>query len=197
MPAPKLHLASSSPRRAELLRALKLQFTAAGTEIAETRLPGESPREMVRRLAAAKAAAAPIDDDDESAVVLGADTAVVLDDVVFGKPVDQADGVRMLLALSSRSHQVLTAVALRSARGIDTALSTSNVRFREIRRDEAIAYWQSGEPHDKAGAYAIQGIGGVFVQALEGSYTGVVGLPVFETTRLLASAGIEVLDIQR
>ena len=197
MPAPKLHLASSSPRRAELLRALNLNFTAAGVDIAETRLPGESPRDMVLRLAAAKAVAAPVSRDEGKAVVLGADTAVVLDDVVFGKPATQDDGVRMLLALSSRSHQVLTGIALESDRGTATAVSVSNVRFREIGRDEAIAYWQSGEPHDKAGGYAIQGIGGVFVQALEGSYTGVVGLPVFETARLLADAGIPVLNIQR
>ncbi len=187
-----LHLASASPRRAELLRNLGLEFTAAGVDIDESRRPGESPRDMVLRLAAGKALAADTDAD----IVIGSDTAVVLGDDVFGKPVDQADCLRMLTALAGRSHEVMTAVAVRFDATIATAVSTTNVQFREFGRDEALAYWQSGEPGDKAGAYGIQGLGGVFVAAIEGSYSGVVGLPVYETAKLLAEAGLPILDTQ-
>ena len=187
-----LHLASASPRRAELLRNLGLEFTAGGVDIDESRRPGESPHDMVLRLAAEKATAADTDAD----IVLGSDTAVVLGDEVFGKPFDRSDCLRMLAALAGRSHEVLTAVAVRSGGEIGTAVSRTNVRFREFGRDEALAYWQSGEPCDKAGAYGIQGLGGVFVAAIEGSYSGVVGLPVYETAILLAEAGLPILDTQ-
>jgi septum formation protein len=124
--------------------------------------------------------------------VLGADTAVVLDGEVFGKPADQADALRMLARLSGRRHQVMTGVAVRSAGATNSALSVTAVTFREIDPDEARDYWQSGEPAGKAGAYAIQGRGGAFVESIAGSYTGVVGLPVAETAELLRWAGIEV-----
>ncbi|MDJ0699583.1 MAG: Maf family protein [Woeseiaceae bacterium] len=192
MPFRSLHLASASPRRAELLRNLGLEFTAAGVDIDETRRPGESPHDMVLRLALAKATAA----DSDADIVIGSDTAVVLGDEVFGKPVDQADGLRMLSALSGRSHEVMTAVAARSGARLTSAISVTSVQFREFGRDEALAYWQSGEPCDKAGAYGIQGLGGVFVKAIEGSYSGVVGLPVYETALLLAEAGLPILDTQ-
>jgi septum formation protein len=145
---------------------------------------------MVRRLAAEKALAAqkPMPD-----VVLAADTAVVLDGRIFGKPRDQADAQSMLLQLSGRSHLVMTGVAMRCDGNERCILSTSRVTFREISPDEACAYWQSGESGDKAGAYAIQGLGGVFVERIEGSYSGVVGLPVLETAALLAIAGIDVI----
>jgi len=185
-----LHLASASPRRQALLTALGLRFTAAGVDIDESRNPGESPAEMVLRLAEAKAAAAGAGRD---AVVIGADTAVVMGDEVYGKPADQREAEAILASLSGRTHQVLTGVAVRSRRGMETAMSRSDVRFREIRPDEAVAYWQSGEPADKAGAYAIQGRGGVFVASMAGSYSGIVGLPVFETALLLRNAGIDVL----
>ncbi len=187
----RLHLASSSPRRRELLEALGLEFTVQGVDIDETRRDGESPADMALRLAIEKAAAADADDDT---VVIGSDTAVVLGDVVLGKPVDQDDAVEMLLTLSKREHEVMTGVAVRSPRGMESKLSVTKVRFREIGRDEALQYWQSGEPADKAGAYGIQGRGGVFVESIDGSYSGVVGLPVFETVQLLAAAGIDVLD---
>ncbi len=193
MPSKRVHLASASPRRAELLRNLGLEFTVGGVDIDESRLPGESPREMVLRLAEAKARAARSSAD----VVIGSDTAVVLDDVVFGKPIDEPDCLRMLAALSGTVHKVMTAVAARHAGGTDTTVSVTDVRFREIGRDEARAYWQSGEPHDKAGAYGIQGLGGVFVEAIEGSYSGVVGLPVYETAQLLTAAGLTILGMQK
>jgi septum formation protein len=189
MSTPTLHLASSSPRRSELLAALGVQFTAAGVDAEELRRDGESPEDMVLRLAVEKAQAAPAELAD---LVLTADTAVVLGDTVFGKPAGRDDALKMLSALAGRTHRVMTGVALRSADRIDTALSVTEVRFRKILPDEALAYWQSGEPADKAGAYAIQGLGGIFVEAITGSYTGVVGLPVFETAELLRAAGLEL-----
>jgi len=190
MPAILLHLASSSPRRHEILTAMGVSFSAAGVDVDERRLDGEPPGDMVVRLASAKARAAAV---SEQQLILGADTAVVLGDVVFGKPRDQDDALDMLAQLSGRTHDVLTGVALLAGSRLKTALSVSEVRFREIRPDEALAYWHSGEPCDKAGAYAIQGRGGIFVEAISGSYSGVVGLPVFETSQLLRNVGLRVL----
>ena len=191
---PQLVLASSSPRRHEILGALELDFTVRCSAVDESRQDGETPQEMVLRLAALKTGAIDAGADE---LVIGADTAVVIDDVVLGKPRDRDDAINMLMALSGRTHAVLTGVALRGPGGIRTALSATDVRFREIGRDEALSYWQSGEPRDKAGAYAIQGIGGVFVEEIAGSYSGVVGLPVFETVQLLREAGIDVLPPSR
>lgn len=187
---PQLHLASQSARRQQILAALGLTFTAAGVDADERRIEGESPEAMVLRLAEVKAAAAEV---DASTVVIGADTAVVLGDRVFGKPGGQTDCLAMLEALSGQTHRVLTGVAVLAGGRIQGAISSTDVTFREIRPDEALMYWQSGEPRDKAGAYAIQGMGGVFVEAISGSYSGVVGLPVYETAQLLGRAGIEVL----
>lgn len=187
---PQLHLASSSPRRAEILQALGLNISVKGVAIDESPLCDESPLQMVLRLAQQKAAAAVV---DAGILVLGADTVVVLDEQVLGKPRDEADAVAMLLSLSARRHQVLTGVALKSQQKIHLAHSATDVQFRKIGRDEATLYWQSGEPADKAGAYGIQGLGGQFVEAIEGSYSGVVGLPVFETAALLKLAGIDLL----
>jgi len=186
---PQLHLASSSPRRQEILKALRLDFSVEAVEVDESPLAEESPEQLVLRLAIAKASAAKV---DASRLVIGSDTVVVLDDEVLCKPRDRDEAVAMLLRLSGRRHSVLTGVALRGPRGVQTALSRTDVDFREISRDEALAYWQSGEPCDKAGAYGIQGLGGVFVEAIEGSYSGVVGLPVYETSQLLQDAGIDV-----
>lgn len=195
MPAqPTLLLASSSPRRREILNALGLLFSVQPNEIDECVLPGESPEQLALRLAEAKAVAVDCGPDE---FVLGADTVVVLGDDPLGKPADRDDAIAMLLGLSGRSHQVLTAVALRGPDGVETALSRTRVDFREISRDEAHAYWQSGEPRDKAGAYGIQGLGGLFVSSIDGSYSGVVGLPVFETAGLLAKAGFELLRLQK
>ena len=188
---PHLHLASSSPRRRQILEALGLEFTAAGADVDETPVAGEPAEAMVLRLAEAKARAG---GKDAATVVIGADTAVVLDGAMFGKPRNRADALAMLAALSGRRHRVLTGVAVKSPQGITSVLSTSEVEFREIDPDEAQAYWQSGEPADKAGAYAVQGLGGVFVSSIAGSYSGVVGLPVFETTALLQRAGIDVMS---
>lgn len=188
-----LHLASGSPRRREILEALGLTFTYGGVDVDESPLPDERAAAMVMRLAVAKARAAATDSATDR-VVLGADTAVVLGERMFGKPAAEADAIAMLLALSGRTHEVLTGVAVVRDTEISTAMSRTEVRFREIDPAEAAEYWHSGEPGDKAGAYAIQGRGGVFVASLSGSYSGVVGLPVFETAQLLSAAGIELLS---
>ena len=190
MSAPTLYLASSSPRRQDILAAIGLTFSLGGVDVDERRRDGEAADTMVLRLAEAKARAVEI---DASRIVLGADTAVVLGEDIFGKPADRDEALDMLGRLSGRTHRVLTGVALYSVEGVQTALSATDVRFREISPDEALAYWQSGEPCDKAGAYAIQGRGGAFVEAISGSYSGVVGLPVFETTQLLRGAGLRIL----
>jgi septum formation protein len=183
-----LTLASTSPRRQEILTALGLEFAVAVVDVDESRLERETAEQMVLRLALAKArAAAP------AHIAIGADTAVVAGDRILGKPKDREEAVAMLLSLAGRGHCVLTGVALLGPQGVQTALSATEVYFREISRDEAIAYWQSGEPRDKAGAYGIQGLGGIFVERIEGSYSGVVGLPIYETARLLQNAGIGIL----
>jgi len=183
-------LASSSPRRAAILRALGLEFSAAGVDLDEQRRAGEPADALVLRLATEKAATARL---IHNVTVLAADTVVVVDDDILGKPRDQEHALAMLARLSGRDHQVLTGVALHWDGGERSVLSVSHVSFRDIGPDEALAYWQSGEPCDKAGAYAIQGLGGIFVRAVRGSYSGVVGLPVYETAALLADAGIDVL----
>jgi septum formation protein len=186
--SPLLYLASTSPRRREILESLGIEFEVAMVETDESLRAGESAEDLVIRLATAKADAA-----TGAEYALGSDTVVVLDDRVLGKPLDADDAVDMLLSLSGRSHSVFTGVALRTPNGTQTVLSKTDVRFREIDRDEAIRYWHSGEPADKAGSYGIQGLGGMFVEAINGSYSGVMGLPVFETVELLKSVGIEVL----
>jgi septum formation protein len=184
-----VYLASASPRRSELLRQIGVRFTVRAAAIAEDPLPGEQPEAYVARLAAAKAEAvwAAVAD---SLPVLGADTAVVLDGALLGKPETPAEAAAMLERLSGRTHRVLTAVAVRHAGGVDTLLSASEVRFRATTPAERLAYCATGEPFDKAGGYGIQGRAAVFVEDLKGSYSGVVGLPLFETAALLARCGI-------
>ncbi len=190
--SPSFHLASASPRRREILAGLGLRFSFAGVDLDESRQDHESVEEMVVRLARDKATAG-YSPNNAQLPVLGADTVVVLGDRVFGKPSGEPDALDMLAALSGRRHRVLTAVALRQRDRTDVSLSDTAVRFRDISPDEARHYWQSGEPADKAGSYAIQGLGGTFVASISGSYSGVVGLPVFETVQLLDNAGIRVL----
>jgi septum formation protein len=187
-PSPVLCLASVSPRRRELLSQIGVPHIAAAADIDEAVLPGEGPRAYVIRLAREKAVT--IRRGGQRLPVLAADTTVVLDGKVFGKPRDREDAIRMLSDLSGRSHEVLTAIALASCDGIAERLSASTVRFRTVSREECASYWESGEPRDKAGGYAIQGLGAVFIEALVGSYSGVMGLPLFETGELLRAAGI-------
>ena len=190
MTDPDLHLASASPRRADILRTLGLRFTAEGVDVDETPLKGENVRDMVMRLAEAKASAAA---RLFPGLVLGSDTAVALDGEIYGKPGGEAEAMDMLARLSGRQHEVLTAVVLVRDNRIWRDLSVTSVTFRQIEPDEARRYWQSGEPEGKAGAYAIQGLGGIFVEEIAGSYSGVVGLPVFQTARLLQQAGLTVM----
>jgi septum formation protein len=185
---PVIRLASISPRRRELLTQIRVPHVVTGAHIDESALPGEVPRDYVQRMARDKALT--VWKQDSSLPVLAADTTVVLDAAIFGKPADRADCIRMLTTLSGRTHQVLTAVALASTSGIALRLSVSDVRFRTLTRDECAAYWETGEPRDKAGAYAIQGQGAVFVESLTGSFSGVMGLPLFETAELLKAAQI-------
>ena len=182
-------LASQSPRRRELLRQIGLEPVLLAASVDETPLPGERPGAFVLRLAEAKARAGAAAPEAAGLPVLGADTAVVLDGRILGKPRDRAEAMAMLLGLAGREHQVYTGVAL-WAREPRTRLNVSRVRFRGIEPCEAAAYWLSGEPADKAGGYAIQGLGAVFVADLQGSYSGVMGLPLFETAELLRECGI-------
>jgi septum formation protein len=185
-----LVLASASPRRAALLHQIGVAHRIEPADIDETRLPAEGIEECVQRLARSKALQ--VQQRFKSMPVLGADTVVVIDDVLLGKPCDRAQGIQMLMRLSGRSHQVLSAVALASDKGLHQALSRNVVRFRSLSEQECGAYWDSGEPSGKAGAYAIQGLGALFVEYLSGSYSGVMGLPLFETAQLLHAAGIAI-----
>jgi septum formation protein len=187
-----LHLASGSPRRREILAALGVSHTWGGTNIDETPVTGEPAEQLALRLAVAKAAACRATGAAER-IILGADTVVTLDGRVFGKAGSEDEALDMLSQLSGRTHKVITAVALLTREREFTAVSQSNVSLRQIEPAEARAYWRSGEPQGKAGAYAIQGVGGIFVESLSGSYSCVVGLPVFETAALLRQVGIDLL----
>lgn len=191
---PQLYLASQSPRRRELLRQIGVSHEVLSVTVDESLHPGESAREYVLRVALDKARAgrallAP----GHVLPVLGADTSVVVADRVLGKPADRADAIAMLMHLSGGTHEVHSAVALAGPGGEATRLSVSHVTFRTLTERECAAYWATGEPADKAGAYAIQGLAAVFVTRLEGSYSGVMGLPLYETAELLKESGITVI----
>ena len=187
----QLYLASGSPRRRELLTQIGVPFSAISADIDETPLAQESPSAYVERLARGKAEAGRgTVVSDTNFCVLGADTAVVLDGKILGKPVDEADACAMLMMLAGQEHEVLTAIAVLEGERCESRVVRSLVRFRPIDRAEAAAYWASGEPRDKAGGYGIQGLGAVFVARLNGSYSAVVGLPLCETAELLSQFGI-------
>lgn len=203
---PKLILASGSPRRRDLLASIGVRCEVAPVDIDETPLANESAREYVLRLARQKARAgcAALMPQLAAGVadtrVLGADTALALEGRILGKPRDEVDAREMLLSLSGRRHQVLSGVALcqGDAGGgmhCESVLVESRVTFRVITPEEAARYWATGEPADKAGGYAIQGLGAVFVSHLEGSYSAVVGLPLHETAGLLERAGIHAWQV--
>lgn len=181
-------LASASPRRRELLQQLGVPHEVLAVDIDETALPGEPALTLVTRLARTKALEG-LRRDRSGKPVLGSDTVVVVDQVVFGKPADREDALRMLAALGGRTHVVLTAVALATAPAkVSEAVSQTTVRMRSIEPAEAAAYWDTGEPEGKAGGYAIQGLGAAFIEHISGSYSGVMGLPLYETARLLQAA---------
>jgi septum formation protein len=186
-----IYLASASPRRSALLRQIGVPFRVQAAAVAEARRSGETATAYVERVARAKADAVwERVQSAEPAPVLAADTEVVIDGEVCGKPADEAEALGMLTRLSGRSHTVLTAVALRWQDLREAALAVSEVRFRATTPAERLAYCRSGEPYDKAGAYAIQGQGAVFVEHLRGSYSAVMGLPLAETAALLGRFGM-------
>ena len=186
-----IYLASASPRRRELLRQIGVVYRLLRIEIDETPLAGESPDDYVVRLALAKAkAGCAALGRRQPAPVLGADTAVVVDDAILGKPRDREEGLAMLARLSGREHQVLSAVALATPTRNAVKVQESGVRFRPLTLAECAAYWDSGEPCDKAGSYGIQGQAAAFIADLRGSYSGVMGLPLFETAELLREFGL-------
>lgn len=191
MTAVSLYLASASPRRGEILKQLGINHQVLPQDVDERRKPGEMPDAYVRRLAADKAAAAlSILEGREHVACLGSDTTVVCDGQIFEKPRDEADALRMLSTLSGSTHEVLTAVALATAHFSEVLLSRSEVTFRTLTEGEITSYWHTGEPADKAGAYGIQGLGALFISEIRGSYSGIMGLPVFETAALLEKIGI-------
>jgi septum formation protein len=186
--AAQIILASASPRRRELLDQIKVAYRVYPVDLDESPLINETPLDYVQRLAAEKSAAC-IAELGDSVPVLAADTAVVLDDLIMGKPKDRDDALAMLRLLSGKMHRVYSAISLRG-RQHDQAVSITEVTFRPLTECEIEAYWQSGEPADKAGSYAIQGLGGIFVESINGSFSGVVGLPLFETAELLSRQGM-------
>jgi len=177
-----------------LLAQLGIACEVLRVAVDETPRPGEGADDLVCRLAAAKARAGLELPRTRNAPVVAADTAVALGTELFGKPVDEADAVRMLTRLGGRTHEVWTAVAIADAGRERVELSRSEVSFRAIDANEAAAYWRSGEPADKAGGYGIQGLGALFISALKGSYSGVMGLPLFETARLLETFSGPLLE---
>jgi septum formation protein len=184
-------LASASARRSQLLNQIGVAHECVAADIDETQRAGEPPAAYVRRLAREKAEAVVARRGGGKPLpVLAADTTVVLDGRIYGKPRDEVDCIAMLSELSGRTHEVLTAIALRHGGLLSEAQSTSRVTFRDIRAQECRRYWASGEPAGKAGAYAIQGFGAVFVSRLDGSFSGVMGLPLCETAALLDAAGV-------
>jgi len=189
----QLILASASPRRQVLLKQVGVAFRQQVAEIDETPLDNEAAEDYVVRLALEKARAVRQHSAADGLPVLGADTAVVIDGRPLGKPENLAHARQMLQLLSGREHRVMSAVALVKSREA-VQLSVSRVWFRPLSENEIDAYWRTGEPQDKAGAYAIQGVGAIFIERLEGSYTGVMGLPLYETGQLLQEFGIQVLE---
>ena len=190
----QLYLASTSPRRRELLQQMGLVFDTLHVDVDERIQENEPARDFVIRMALEKARAGwqhalRI----QSLPVLGSDTAVVVDDEIFGKPRDRQHALDMLMRMSGRCHQVMTAVALVSESGEDVRVNCSQVCFRPLTMDEINAYWQTGEPQDKAGAYAIQGLAAQFIRHLHGSYSAVMGLPLYETAELLSEYGVQCL----
>lgn len=190
-----IYLASGSPRRRELLEQIGIQPTRLFVDVPEELLPDEPAEDFVRRLALEKARAGwqNLTAGQPQWPVLGADTVVLCAGEILGKPKDRAHGIDMLTRLAGQRHEVLTAVALVQGDHALCALSRSFVTFAPLSAGQIAAYWTSGEPADKAGAYAIQGLAASFICHLEGSYSGVMGLPLYETTQLLGQFGIDVI----
>ncbi len=185
-------LASASPRRAELLQQIGLDFDVASSDIDESVMDNESVVAYVQRMAQEKAQVAR-QQYTPGDIIIAADTTVTIDNIILGKPENETHCLDMLATLSGRIHTVHTAVVVSQFDYLGTALSTSEVSFRNIDKNEAKNYWLTGEPKDKAGGYAIQGRGAVFINKLTGSYSGVVGLPLYELTQLLSETDVSLL----
>ena len=183
-------LASASPRRKELLDQIGISYLVRAVNIDESVNPQESPLTYVQRIAAEKSAAC-LALYGTQLPILAADTTVVLDDMIMGKPKDKDEAMHMLRLLSGRTHRVFTAVSLRGHEHWQT-VNITEVTFKTLTDQEIFNYWHTGEPQDKAGSYAIQGVGAMFVQTIKGSFSGVVGLPLFETSQLLLKQGIQI-----
>ncbi|NOQ34876.1 MAG: septum formation inhibitor Maf [Methylococcaceae bacterium] len=184
-------LASNSPRRRELLTQLGVNYIVRPVDTDETPLEDELPLDYVQRVAAEKSAlCASLTEIDLP--ILAADTAVVLDNHIMGKPENQQHAAQMLSLLSGKTHQVYSALSFRGKQHWQV-VNITNVTFRNIKPTEMAAYWQTGEPQDKAGGYAIQGLGSIFIKSINGSFSGVMGLPLFETAELLAKQGIQII----
>jgi septum formation protein len=184
-----IRLASASPRRRELLTQIGVPHVVTVPHIDESALPAERPADYAQRIARTKAET--VWKADSSLPVLSADTTVVLNGEMFGKPSGREHAIDMLARLSGKTHEVMTAVVLVWAGGTAVRMNASEVRFRTLTLEECAAYWETGEPRDKAGGYAIQGRAAVFIESIAGSYSGVMGLPLFETAALLREAGID------
>jgi septum formation protein len=204
MTSPRIYLASRSPRRRELLKQIGVGYEvlllrenpARTVDVDETPLPNEAPRDYVQRVTRAKAEKGCLCVKQRMLPrlpVLAADTAVVLGERILGKPADRDGAIEMLTALSGQEHEVLTAVAVASSERLEMRLSVSAVKFKTLGIDEIRRYAATGEPLDKAGAYGIQGRAAAFVMKISGSYSGVMGLPLFETAELLSEFGMEIL----
>ena len=198
----QLILASASPRRKELLAQLGIQCFVKAVDIDETPLPNELPFDYVQRVAAEKSAAC-LAIYDGDLPILAADTSVVLQNKIMGKPENQQHAQEMLLQLSGTTHQVYSAISLRRSNlpGLKNlegfnhwqAVNITEVTFKKLTLADCAAYWQTGEPCDKAGGYAIQGLGSIFIEKIQGSFSAVMGLPLFETAQLLEKQGVKIL----
>jgi len=192
----QLILASASPRRRQILLDLGVKFSIRAADIDESVLNNESAADYVCRLAREKSQKI-FDLSDKSAAVLGSDTSVVLDGEILGKPESKADAIQMLMSLSGRWHEVVTAVAVVDAEQQHALIVVSKVQFCQLDEQMCESYWQTGEPSDKAGSYAVQGIGARFVKQIQGSHSAIVGLPVVETAELLAKFNIPTWQFER
>ena len=179
-------LASASPRRAELLDQIGITYDIQSVDIYESPKQNESAEVLVQRLAVEKSQAIP----NTSKPVLGADTLGLIDEEILVKPNNLDHSIQMLTAMSGNWHEILSAVAITYKGNTNVRLNRNRVLFRNITRDEIISYWKTGEPQDKAGSYAIQGIAAMFIERIEGSYSGIMGLPLFETMQLLNNLGL-------
>lgn len=189
----QVYLASKSPRRKEILDQMKLQFETLDVDVDEEVIDKEAPEEYVVRVAKEKALAGRKVAKNIDLPVIGSDTCIFFNGIIMGKPVDKAQGINFLSQLSAQQHEVITGVSICGEFKTESLVQRNRVTFRKLDIKEIESYWETGEPVDKAGAYAIQGLGAVFIQNIEGSYSGIMGLPIFETAQLLKKFGIDCL----